>query len=60
MITITYATKTARCEIELPHENCGPIGWIPDGSTIYVDPLQSYRTYEAVPSPLYKPEKGKK
>jgi hypothetical protein len=59
MITITYATKSARCELELPHENVGPLGWVPDGSTIYVDPLQSERAYEAIPSPLYKP-KGQK
>lgn len=60
MITIIYATKTASVQIELPDENCGPIGWIPDGATIYVDPLQSERTYEAIPSPLYQPKKGKK
>ena len=60
MITITYITKSASVQIELPDENVGSLGWLPDGSTIYVDPLQDERAYEAIPSPLYQPKKGKK
>jgi len=60
MITVTYITKSASVQVELPHENCGPLGWMPDGATIYVDPMQDERSYEAIPSPLYKPRKESK
>tara|TARA_R110000868_G_scaffold74752_4_gene216283 strand:+ start:1391 stop:1618 length:228 start_codon:yes stop_codon:yes gene_type:complete len=55
VIQITYITKSASVQIELPNENCGPIGWIPDGATIR-NPAPVYeRCYEAVPSMSYKP-----
>ena len=56
MITITYITKKASVQIELPSEDCGPIGWMPDKSTIRVDPAPYTRVYEAIPSILYKPK----
>lgn len=59
MITITYTTKTATVHIELPHENCGPIGWMPDGSTIRNPALDYKRSYEVAPSILYQHKKGK-